>query len=47
LRVANRPDGRSEAETEDLIGAAADAEVLAQFRAEVIQEYQEKKGTKK
>jgi hypothetical protein len=47
LRLANQPDGRAEAETEDLIGAAADAAVLAQFRAEIIAEYKAKKGTKK
>ena len=47
LRLANQSDGQSESEAEDLIGAAKDAEILARFRAEVMQEYKEKKGTKK
>lgn len=47
LRLANQPDGRAEADTEDLIGAAVDAEILAQYRAEVIQQYKETKGPRK
>lgn len=43
LRLASQSDSYPESETEDLLGAAKDAEILDRFRAEVIQQYKETK----
>lgn len=49
LRLANQKDAQLESQTVDLIGAAKDAELLARFRADVIQQHRGSKnrGSKK